>query len=348
MSVSKTWCYFALLLCVSGTMASADPLLTNDQGNWAFWTAAGLQVTPSVAAPSASPESPVEAPAPIPPLPPTPAVTSAAPTYFSEAASPAPSSAPASAAPLSRLNDSRVPTLGAMDAYLNFGPGPYSEASILTTGNPQPWFTSPVVKSFFGGAEPNTQQQSDFANAVLRNVEHTFQLSGLQPRLTLDPSLRSSHTLSVVSGAEYGPNPNAIGITDVGHDGFGFIDKLSFAKSLDELEWSVSHNISHELMHAFGVSGHDDTSGKFLDTATATWELLTSPDTRFSEEAIAEMKATAFAPNSGSSRSQQGLHIEGDLEILAQPVPEPTTWAIWGVSATLLLVLKRRQASKAA
>ena len=43
-------------------------------------------------------------------------------------------------------------------------------------------------------------------------------------------------------------------MTQVGGNGFSFIDQIApSAHSLDQLEWIVAHNISHELMLAFGV-----------------------------------------------------------------------------------------------
>ena len=102
------------------------------------------------------------------------------------------------------------------------------------------------------------------------------------PLLTTDPTVPAHHTLSVVSGLSYAANANAIGITDVGHDGFGFLDKLKLRDRLDELAWAVAHNVSHELMHAFGVATHADPTGTYIDSATATWGLLTDPQSTFS------------------------------------------------------------------
>jgi hypothetical protein len=237
------------------------------------------------------------------------------------------------------------PSFSSADAYINFGSGPYPEASLLTTGGAQPWYTSPVVEKFFGGQEPNAQQQSDFANAVLRDVQQTFQLSGgLAPRLTIDPSIPTHHTLSVVSNTSYGSNPNAIGITDVGNNGFGFIDKLQYANSLDQLEWAVAHNVSHELMHAFGVGVHHDTTGQYLDSASASWSLLTDPSTTFSQAAIDDIRSKNFSPNSiGTTGAQL---IDGDQEILAAPVPEPATVLLWGVALGGLLTQRRRLARR--
>ncbi|MHC5540150.1 PEP-CTERM sorting domain-containing protein, partial [Singulisphaera rosea] len=227
------------------------------------------------------------------------------------------------------------------DAFLNFGTSSFPEASILLTGNPQPWYTSPTVEKYFGGQQPNAQQQLDFKDAVLQDVKSTFQLSGgLAPVLTIDPNDKANHTLSVVSGASYGPNQNAIGITDVGNNGFGFIDKLGQAQSLTDLQWAVAHNVSHELMHAFGVSVHHDQTGQYLDAATASWSMLTDPNTTFSQATIDDLRSRRFTPVPTGYLGPQ--MIDGDLEIL-NPVPEPTTVAMWGVAATIALMGRRRK-----
>src|SRR5262249_51245370 len=144
-----------------------------------------------------------------------------------------------------------VPVTSSYDAVINLGNAPYAEADSLTTGNGQPWNTSPVVRQAFGG-QPDAQQQADFTSTVVQRVEQTFQKSGLSVNLTTDPNAGASHMLSVVAGTSYTANPDAIGITDVGRNGFSFIDKLTYANSVDQLEWAVAHNVTHELMHAFG------------------------------------------------------------------------------------------------
>jgi hypothetical protein len=218
---------------------------------------------------------------------------------------------------------------------------------MLTTGNGQPWYTSPAVEKVFGG-QPNAQQQADFANGVLQDVQQTFQLSGgLAPRITIDPSVPAHHTLSVVSGTSYGGNPDAVGITDVGNNGFSFIDKLPYAQSVEQLQWAVAHNVSHELMHAFGVSQHDDQTGNYLDSAVARWEMLTDPNAQFSPQAIADIQATGFGPNSAGLLGAQV--IDGAMELLSPaPVPEPATIALWGLAAAAVIAQRRRTARAAA
>lgn len=327
MSVAKTLTLSVLILCVSATMAHAEPLISNGEGNWSFWSSGGAAVTPALA----------QAPRPVSVPTPPPAPVPVAPAVLALSAPPVPVPTP----PAPRFT-STIPPGGTADAYLNFSEGPYPEANVMTTGGAQAWYNSPVVKKYFGGEVPNPQAQAEFTNTVLDHVNQTFQLSGgLAPRITLDPTIPTNHTMSIVSGTSYGSNPNAIGITNVGNNGFSFIDKLGYGNTLEELEWAVAHNVSHELMHAFGVGGHDDETGNFLDAAAAKWEMMIDPATRFSDAAIGEMKARAFAPNSGNTGT--GLQLDGAMEILASPVPEPTTWALWGLALSAAVVHRRRQ-----
>lgn len=234
------------------------------------------------------------------------------------------------------------------DAFINFGTSSFPEANILTTGSPQPWYTSQSVRDAFHGATPTPDQQTQFTNEVLADVRHTFNLAGLDPKLTTDPTVQVSHTLSVVSGASYGPNGNAIGITDVGRNGFGFIDKLDYATNPDQLAWAVAHNVSHELMHAFGIGNHPDTTGNYIDAATASWDLLTKSDTTFSPAAVALLSKTNFSGvSSPSALGKETLAIDGAQEIMAT-VPEPTTVAAWSLVAAGALMYRRTRAVRAA
>jgi hypothetical protein len=232
-----------------------------------------------------------------------------------------------------------------VDAYLNFGTSAPPEASSLTTGNPQPWYDSPSVVQAFGGQVPTPAQQTAFAQAVQADVQQTFVQSGMTgtntPTLTLDPNTPHNHTLSVVSGVDYTPNPGAIGITDVGHNGFSFIDNLKYANTPGDLEWAVAHNISHELMHSFGVAQHDDTTGQYLDAATANWSLLTNPSATFSPQAVSDMIAKDVGRNVTNGGTASGEQIDGD-QMLASPVPEPTTLAFWALAGLAVAAHRRR------
>jgi hypothetical protein len=219
------------------------------------------------------------------------------------------------------------------DAYLNFGTSSYPEQSALTVGTAQPWYDSPAVTKAFGHM-PDPGEQQSFISSVVSDVQHTFSASGLTGQnavqVTTDPSTGALHTLSVVSGLSYGPNPGAIGITDVGANGFGFIDKLAYATTPDQLEWAVAHNLTHELMHAFGVAVHHDQTGEYLDAATANWSLLIDPNATLSPAAVADILAhnegrTGLGPLAVGSQQ-----LDGDQEVLT-PVPEPASIAAWGL-----------------
>jgi hypothetical protein len=272
--------------------------------------------------------APVASPPPT-PAPPSPAVSASAMTLV----------VPSGAQPVASTSGSGSPA----DAYLNFSGPSYPELSSLTTGNAQPWYDSPIVQKVFGGI-PTLTQQTDFINKVFQDIQTTYQSSGINASLTLDPNVPAAHTLSVVSGVHYDPIPGAIGITDVGRNGFSFIDNFSSAQpgQVDQLEWAVAHNISHELMHAFGVAVHHDQTGTFLDAGSANWALLTSPNTMFSPAAVADINAhlNGTASQSGTGAEQ----IDGD-QMLVQPVPEPATIALWGLGAAAVAYLSRRRAA---
>jgi hypothetical protein len=273
--------------------------------------------------------------------------TNPPPTQTSTAPPVATTAAPATTfAPQAATTSSSTP-----DAYLNFGTSAYPEQSVLTVGNAQPWYDSPSVTQVYGGV-PNAQQQQSFINGVMADVNKTFQASGLTGSnavsLTTDPNAGALHTMSVVSGLSYAPNPNAIGITDVGNNGFSFIDKLNYASTPEDLEWAVAHNMAHELMHAFGVAVHHDQTGQYLDAASASWSLLTSPDASLSPAAVQDIIAHDIGRNGGVGSSGvggEGLNIDGDEEILT-PVPEPSTVALWGLAATALILHRRRRSQR--
>ena len=261
-----------------------------------------------------------------------------------------------------------------VDAFVNFGNAPYSEAQSLTTGNAQAWYQSPSATSVFGGV-PTAAQQVAFQNEVLQTVQNTYNQSGLKISLTTDPTQNYAHTMSVVSGTSFTGNTGAIGITDVGNDGFSFIDKINLAKTPDELASAVGHNIAHELMHAFGISGHPDQTGMYLDAATANWSTLTNAQTTFSPQAIQMLSAQNFLNGPGKNFTQGALGLTGlemltehhptfchcplcnqlhkleaaeGLAVAAAPVPEPTTVALWGFAAAAVAIARRRSQRRSA
>jgi hypothetical protein len=231
------------------------------------------------------------------------------------------------------------------DGFINFGSSGFPQASTLVSGTPQAWYLSPVVQSLFGGT-PTPAQQAQFTSAVLNDVKQTFALAGMNPNITIDPSVPAAHTISVVSGATYGPNPNAIGITNVGGSGFGFIDKLGFASSVDQLEWAVAHNVSHEMMHAFGVATHADQTGTYIDAAAATPALLTSPNSTFSPGAVALINQTAYGHSAQSGTTGAQL-VDGDQEVL-QTVPEPASVVAWSLVTGVAAVRYARRSPRRA
>ncbi|MEW4570773.1 hypothetical protein AB1L88_23145 [Tautonia sp. JC769] len=304
----------------------------------------GSVANPAPSRPSpASPPAPESKPAPQPtPAPvPTPASAPApeqapAPTV---ASAPTPASAPASAPPTTPPPVATPARTSPADAFLNFTEGPYPAAHRLAEGNPAAWYASPVVSDLLGRA-PNDSERYEFKTDVLSKVEESFRKSGLEVDLTLEPG-SAAHTLSVVSGALAVDNPEAIGIADIGGDGFTFLDNFASSSiaTMNDLETAVANNISHELMHAFGVDYHDE-SGTTIDSGRINWNLLTSNDLEFSDEAVGLLSSSEF-----QRRWDDGLllashqlaghgngcscHPNGALA-----TPEPATLAMW----TLTLV----------
>ena len=326
---SNSWTYSVSGVGVSAAIVTATEHLSTPSNLFhSRQSSTHASVAALAPAPSAAP-----APAPAP--------------TFAPAPAPTPAPAPAPAPPL-------------VDAFLNFGNGSYAGANSLTAGAIQSWFQSPTVTSFYGGL-PNASQQSEFTGAVLRDVEQTYSHSGIALHLTLDPNAHAAHTLSIVSGASYVDNSAAVGITNVGGDGFSFIDKLNYAGSINQLEWAVAHNIAHELMHAFGVTVHHDTTGTYLDTAVANWPLLTNPNTTFSAAAVQDIvshlahERTRTAAGVGAEflGHLPGCHCplcaHGSQLLAPNAVPEPSALLLFAGCAVVLLghrgwALARRRA----
>jgi hypothetical protein len=315
----KTWASTILVWGAMATLAHANP--TPVLWDWTAWVA-GTGVREGAAGSAGSSGGG------------TPALLNPLSTLRAETvAAPSPTPPPPSSPP---------------DAFLNFGSSPYPEQSLLTIGTAQPWYTSGTVAKVFGHT-PTAQEQQAFISGVSADVQQTFDASGLTGShavsLTTDPAAGARHTLSVVSGLSYGSNPNAIGITDVGANGFSFLDKLSYANTPQELEWALAHNIAHELMHSFGVGTHHDLTGKYLDAATADWSMLVNPQATLSQAAVDDIVAHNIGRNGNTSMGVGGQLIDGDMEILA-PVPEPATIAFWGLAVTALVLQQRRRAER--
>ena len=232
------------------------------------------------------------------------------------------------------------------DAFINFGSGPYPEASTLTTGNALPFTSSPAFTHLFGSGGPTPTDIANFENEVLATIKTTYNSAGLPITLTTDPNTPAAHTMSVVSGASYTGSAGAIGITDVGNNGFSFIDKFSAAQTPDQLAIAIGHNLSHELMHAFGISNHPEQTGPYVDAATATFQTLADPGTSFSPVA-AQLLSTLNFQAVGTSVVAGTRGIDGGQVLIPSPspVPEPSTVALWAMAAGLLYAARRHRSA---
>ncbi|MFM1801284.1 MAG: hypothetical protein RJA81_636, partial [Planctomycetota bacterium] len=237
------------------------------------------------------------------------------------------------------------------DALIRMDGGPFPSADSLVTGQTRAWYQSPVVQSLFGGI-PSVDQQKSFEQDVLQKVMATYQQSGVNVNLTLDPSSSAARTISVVSGASYGPMAEAAGITAMSGDGFSFIDKLGSAQSIKDLEWALAHNVAHELLHAFDVP-HHDTTGSYLDAAVANWNMMIDPNTKFSAAAVADLQnklsgktggSYDLSPNAYGLFGQQLSSATNLAQIIdVQPVPEPSTIMGWLVGMGVALVVRKQR-----
>ncbi len=216
------------------------------------------------------------------------------------------------------------------DAFVNLGTGPYPEAALITSGGAQPWYNSNQIGGLFGGT-PTPAQQAAFAGAVMQHVEQTFSLSGVAVALTGDPNVPAAHTLSLVSNTVPTALPTAIGMTDIGANGFSFIDQeAKSATTVDQLAWIVAHNISHELMLAFGVGENYDTTGNYIDARNANLAMMLDPASTFSPAAASALnQALAAAGSTASSTSAAQV-------VAAQVVPEPGASTLWVVALSVL------------
>ena len=132
----------------------------------------------------------------------------------------------------------------------------------------------------------------------MQRVQQTFQLSGISISLTENPAASALHTMSLVSNSSSAAFPGAIGTTDLGANGLSFIDPMAqAAQSVDQLEWIVAHNISHELMLAFGVGENYDQTGNYIDARNANFSMLIDPNATFS--AARPRPSRRNCPNSG-------------------------------------------------
>jgi hypothetical protein len=226
---------------------------------------------------------------------------------------------------------------GPVNAFINLGNGPYPLQNSITTGNAQPWYNSSQITGLFGG-QPSAQQIQSFDSAILQRVQQSFSQSGVSVTLTDNPSVAAPHTLSLVSHTFASSLTSAIGMTQVGSSGFSFIDHMaSSAQSVDQLQWIVAHNISHELMLAFGVPENFDQSGNYIDSKAANWAMMVNPSSMFSPEAAQALAQALAAPNNGSTGYQLGAQVLGR----GASVPEPTTVALWALAAAAVVVSRR-------
>ena len=256
------------------------------------------------------------------------------------ASTPVSVSQPATVTPsVSGISANASTASGPVQGFINLGNGPYPQAGAITTGGALPWYNSAQITSLFGG-HPTAQQIQSFDNTILQRVQQTFSQSGIAVTLTDNPNVAALHTISLVSNTGSATLSSAIGMTQVGSSGFSFIDQIApSAQSLDQLEWIVAHNVSHELMLAFGVPENYDTTGNFIDSKLANWSMMVNPSSTFSPAASQAIAAALASQNQTASRTYLGAQ---EFNPSPAPIPEPTTMALWALAAVAFGVSRQR------
>jgi hypothetical protein len=347
MSAKKPLILGILVWSASFGVVRADPISFPNNFNWVAYFAGqnsngGNNPVAPISPPA--PTQPVAAPMVTQPAPPVQAAqaipvslianapVAQPPPVLQPAPTPAPAPTPVPAVPVAS---------GPVDAFINLGNGPYPLQGSITTGNAQPWYDSSQLTSVFGG-QPSAAQIQSFDNAILQHVQQAFSLSGVSVTLSDNPNVSALHTLSLVSNTASAALSSAIGMTQVGASGFSFIDKIApSAQSVSQLEWIVAHNISHELMLAFGVPENYDQSGNYIDSKLANWSMMVSPSSTFSPSAAAAIAQAIATQDTAYSASQLGAQAQ---EI--GTVPEPTTIAIWALAGAAAFITHRVRARK--
>ena len=199
-----------------------------------------------------------------------------------------------------------------------------------------PWYSSSQIGSFFGG-QPTAQQIQSFDNTVLQRVQQTFSQSGLAVSLTANPNVAAAHTISLVSNTSSASLSDAIGMTQVGKNGFSFIDHITpSSQSLDQLQWIVAHNIAHELMLALGVTENYDQTGKLCRLEDGELVDDGQPELDVQSGRVSGPRSGPCPENNGDSAYQLGA------QVLPPAVPEPATLALWASAAVVVLARQIR------
>src|SRR5215468_11081345 len=190
MSTVKTLSWSAAAWMGLGMASVHADAISRTEANRLWTMVWSAQAVSSYQAPSAPAPSPSATPV-VTTSAPVPAPTTVTPT-FAAATATAPAATTAALTNAASIQTAAfVPTPSAappvastpsvaapVDAFINMTTGPYPSASSLTTGTAQPWYDSLSVIQAFGGV-PDAQQQASFVQTVLQDVQHTYQLSGM-------------------------------------------------------------------------------------------------------------------------------------------------------------------------
>ncbi len=291
MSAVKALALCALVVAAATHPAKAGALDRADL-SWVSWTPSGVIETPATS--SVAPAT-------------TASLFGAGTSPYASMTPPASQPAPAAAAPIAYVATSApvapAPARARTTPTSTWATGPIPTPATSPPAAPTPGRAarrSPASSA----ARSRRRSRRASPNAIVQRVEQTFAQSGVPITVTANPNAPAAHTLSVVSGTTSAWGP-VLGLTNIGGNGFDFIDQAAkVSQSVDQLEWVVAHNISHELMLAFGVPENYDQTGKYIDARDANLSMMLNPKATFSQSAAQELLAQNFL--SSNEAPQQG------------------------------------------
>ena len=92
-------------------------------------------------------------------------------------------------------------------------------------------------------------------------------------------------------------------------------------------------------MLAFGVPENFDTTGNYIDSKLANWAMMVNPNSTFTTDASQAINQALASQTQTDSTGQLGAQA---FDPSPAAIPEPTTVAMWGLAAIVLVVSRRR------
>jgi len=158
----------------------------------------------------------------------------------------------------------------------------------------------------------------------------------------------AAHTLSVVSGASNPQNPGAIGITDIGNNGYSFIDKSGPPR--------IRTSSPRPSAITWPTNSCTPSAWPIIPRPTApmwmplrpSFPICSDPSTGFSPAAASLLSTLNFQATGQSITAGNGSQmIDGNQVLVPEvsPVPEPSTIALWTLAGFLVVAHRRRKSA---